>query len=117
MTPTVPGLKTRPPSRTARPEGAKLNKQERELVSYLELHPGSHNLKQVEDVVPGASVAARALARKKMVALRVEPLAIAPHHIHVSYANMCARTPMLRHNCSMIYLCNPMEPKRRNNIY
>lgn len=64
---------------TLRPEGAKLNKSERELVSYLELHPGSHNLQQVEDAVPGASTAARALARKKLVSLRVEPSAIAPH--------------------------------------
>ena len=62
-----------------RPEGAKLNKAERELVSYLELHPGSHNLQQIEEAVPGASTAARALARKKLVSLKVEPSAIAPH--------------------------------------
>ena len=64
---------------TLRPEGAKLNKAERELVSYLELHPGSHNLQQIEEAVPGASTAARALARKKLVSLKVEPSAIAPH--------------------------------------
>ena len=62
-----------------RPEGAKLNKAERELVSYLELHPGSHNLQQIEEAVPGASTAARALARKNLVSLKVEPSAIAPH--------------------------------------
>lgn len=62
-----------------RPEATKLNKSERELVSYLELHPGSHNLQQVEDAVPGASAAARALARKKLVLLKVEPSTIAPH--------------------------------------
>ncbi len=57
---------------TARPDGGKLKKSERELVSYLELHPGSHNLQQIEDAVPGASEAARSLARKSLVSLQVE---------------------------------------------
>jgi primosomal protein N' (replication factor Y) len=59
---------------------AKLNKPERELRAFLELHPGSHNLKELEDAVKGASPAARALARKGVVALRPEtaPLTSAP---------------------------------------
>jgi len=50
----------------------KLPKQERELLSYLELHPGSHNVQQLEEMVKGASPAARALARRGMVKLATE---------------------------------------------
>ena len=63
----------------------KLSKPERELLAFLELHPGSHNLKDLEKLVRNASPAARALARKKLVTLRSEPVAInagtvrAPH--------------------------------------
>ncbi|MGH9630235.1 MAG: replication restart helicase PriA [Bryobacteraceae bacterium] len=58
---------------TARFEnGSKLKKAERELISYLELHPGSHNLQQLEEVMPGASPAARALARRKLLSLKLE---------------------------------------------
>ena len=53
------------------PEG-KLKKAERELLSYLELHPGSHNLAEVDEAVKGASEAARALARRKILVLEVE---------------------------------------------
>jgi primosomal protein N' (replication factor Y) (superfamily II helicase) len=42
----------------------KLPKAERELVAFLSLHPGSHNLGEVEALVKNASAAARALARK-----------------------------------------------------
>ncbi len=56
------------------PEGGKFPKPERELLSYLELHPGSHNLAEVETLVKSASVSARALARKGHVSLRTEPL-------------------------------------------
>lgn len=55
----------------ARPEG-KLKKSERELLSYLELHPGSHNLAEVDQVVKNASEAARSLARRKILSLQVE---------------------------------------------
>ncbi|MFB3776243.1 MAG: primosomal protein N' [Bryobacteraceae bacterium] len=55
-----------------RPEGVKLPKAERELVAYLELHPGSHNLKQVEQSVKNAGTAARALARKGFLAVTEE---------------------------------------------
>ncbi len=51
------------------PEGVKLPKAERELLAYLGLHPGSHNLKQVEQSVKNSSAAARSLARKGLVAL------------------------------------------------
>ena len=58
---------------TSRPEGIKLNKAERELIAYLEIHPGSHNLAEVDALVKNASTAARALARRSLLSLRVEP--------------------------------------------
>lgn len=67
-----------------RPEG-KFRKAERELLAYLDLHPGSHNLGDVEAAVRGAGGAARALARKGVLSLKAErPLtalypARAPH--------------------------------------
>jgi primosomal protein N' (replication factor Y) len=54
----------------------KLNKPERELRAFLELHPGSHNLKELEDMVKHASAAARSLARKGMVSLKPETVAM-----------------------------------------
>ena len=54
----------------------KLNKPERELRAFLELHPGSHNLKELEDAVKHASAAARSLARKGIVSLQPETVAI-----------------------------------------
>jgi primosomal protein N' (replication factor Y) len=56
---------------------AKLNKPERELRAFLELHPGSHNLKDLEGTVRNASMAARALARKGLVSLKPETMAMA----------------------------------------
>ncbi|HVX66925.1 MAG TPA: primosomal protein N' [Bryobacteraceae bacterium] len=50
----------------------KYRKAERELLAYLDLHPGSHNLKDVEEVVKNAGVAARALARRHLLTLRAE---------------------------------------------
>jgi primosomal protein N' (replication factor Y) (superfamily II helicase) len=65
----------------AAPQGkageARLNKPARELVAFLELHPGSHNLKEVEGAVKNASVAGRSLARIGVVALTPERAAIA----------------------------------------
>jgi primosomal protein N' (replication factor Y) len=55
----------------------KLNKAERELRAFLELHPGSHNLKEVEAAVKNASTAARSLARQGAVTLKPEIAAIA----------------------------------------
>ncbi|HEX8985656.1 MAG TPA: primosomal protein N' [Bryobacteraceae bacterium] len=51
----------------------KLPKPERELCAFLELHPGSHNLKDLEGTLRNASTAARSLARKGLVTLRPEP--------------------------------------------
>jgi primosomal protein N' (replication factor Y) len=53
----------------------KLPKAERELLSYLELHPGSHNVGDLEALVAKASTAARSLARRNLVKLTVEPMA------------------------------------------
>jgi primosomal protein N' (replication factor Y) (superfamily II helicase) len=64
---------------TARPEGVKLKKSERELVSFLELHPGSHKLAEVDALIRGASEAARSLARRKLVSLKVEPASAMPY--------------------------------------
>ncbi len=55
-----------------RPAGAKLKKAERELVAFLELYPGSHNLGELEGKVKNASKAARSLARRGLLSLRVE---------------------------------------------
>jgi primosomal protein N' (replication factor Y) len=53
--------------------GQKLSKPQRELIAYLELHPGAHNLAELEAAVRNASQAARALARKGLVSLKFEP--------------------------------------------
>ena len=52
----------------------KFPKPERELLAYLHLHPGSHNLAEVETLVKSASVSARALARKGVVSIQTEPI-------------------------------------------
>jgi primosomal protein N' (replication factor Y) len=52
----------------------KLTRSERELRAFLELHPGSHNLKDLETKVKGASSAARSLARKGLATLYPEPV-------------------------------------------
>ena len=64
----------------------KLNKPERELRAFLELHPGSHNLKELEDPVRNASIAARSLARKGIVSLKPESLAISTGPVSVRHA-------------------------------
>jgi len=56
----------------------KLTKTERELLAYLELHPGSHNLTDLELAVAKASPAARSLARRKLVRLTQEPVTTSP---------------------------------------
>jgi primosomal protein N' (replication factor Y) len=73
-----------------RPADEKLTKSERELVSYLELHPGSHNLAKLEQRWKNASTAARALARRSLIALTPEATApsgfgaTAPHRLNTS---------------------------------
>jgi primosomal protein N' (replication factor Y) len=70
----------------------KLTKRERELHAFLELHPGTHNLEQLEALVKGASQAARSLARRKLVQLDPEspagmfasaapPRTLSPHQL------------------------------------
>lgn len=72
-----------------RPPGAgKFAKHERELLAYLELHPGSVNLAELEGKVLRASEAARSLARRGVVTLRTEPVRMlsgpvrAPHQLN-----------------------------------
>jgi primosomal protein N' (replication factor Y) len=71
-----------------RPTLEKLVKAERELLSYLELHPGTHNVGDLEELVSKASTAARALARRDLVKLTLEPVAAsqfpfrAPHELN-----------------------------------
>jgi primosomal protein N' (replication factor Y) (superfamily II helicase) len=60
-----------------RAKDAKLNKSARELLAFLELHPGSHNLKDVEIAVKNASIAGRSLARIGVVTLMPETAAVA----------------------------------------
>ena len=62
----------------ARPEGVKLPKAERELLAYLELHPGTHNLKEIEAAVKNAGAAARSLARKGYLTIVEERPAVTP---------------------------------------
>lgn len=85
----APSAKLRIAPAEGKPEG-KLPKAERELLAYLALHPGSHNLSDVEAQVHNASTAARSLARKKLVTLTAEPLPItaapprAPHELNAA---------------------------------
>jgi primosomal protein N' (replication factor Y) (superfamily II helicase) len=71
-----------------RPGNEKLPKVERELLSYLELHPGSHNVAELEQTVPKASTASRALARMDLVKLTLEAVGTsqfpfrAPHELN-----------------------------------
>jgi primosomal protein N' (replication factor Y) len=70
----------RAPSEHLRVEGMphdqppKLPKAERELLAFLDLHPGSHNLAQLESTVNNASQAARSLGRRNLVSITREPL-------------------------------------------
>jgi primosomal protein N' (replication factor Y) len=70
--PRVSASDTEPRAPASGTSNAKLPKPERELVAYLDLHPGSHNLKEVESAVKHASTAARSLARKGLVSLTIE---------------------------------------------
>jgi len=65
---------------TGRPPEQKFKKAERELLAYLELHPGSHNLKDLEAVIHNAGEAARALARQDILTLRTELPPISTQH-------------------------------------
>ena len=61
------------------PGGVKLKKVERELLSYLDLHPGSHNLKELDKTIAGAGEAARSLGRRNLLNITTEqPTGFAP---------------------------------------
>jgi primosomal protein N' (replication factor Y) (superfamily II helicase) len=70
----------------------KLPKSERELRAFLELHPGSHNLKELEGTVKDASAAARSLARKKVVSLKPERTPVNAGPIRTRHALNDAQT-------------------------
>ena len=63
---------------SGRPTDVKLKKAERELVAYLELYPGSHNLGQLEEKVRNASKAARSMARRGLLNLVLEGPVVRP---------------------------------------
>jgi len=58
------------------------------LKAFLELHPGSHNLKDLESMLAHSSTAARSLARKGVVTLTAETIGVtagavrAPHTLN-----------------------------------
>jgi len=52
----------------------KLSKSERELLAFLELHPGPHNLAQIAATVPRASEAARSLGRRGLIKIGLESI-------------------------------------------
>jgi primosomal protein N' (replication factor Y) len=62
---------------TRPPVSLKLKKSQRELLAFLELHPGPHNLAQLGAKVKKASEAARALARQQLIKLQMEEM-VAP---------------------------------------
>jgi primosomal protein N' (replication factor Y) len=68
------------------PQPGKLPKWERELLAFLELHPGSHGLADLESMVANASRSARALARKALVTLTLEPMHAATGPIRAPHA-------------------------------
>ncbi len=58
----------------------KLKKSERELLAFLELHPGQHNVAELGEKVKRASEAARALARRELIKLETKAL-----HVHSGF--------------------------------
>ena len=88
----APSAKLRIALTAAEPAG-KTPKAERELLAYLSLHPGTHNLAELEPLVHNASQAARSLARKQAVTLTAEPVEIraapirAPHELNSAQRN------------------------------
>lgn len=68
----------------------KLPKREREVLAYLELHPGQHVLNQLEGQIKGAATAARALARKQLISIALiqpsvsQAMARPPHQLNTS---------------------------------
>ena len=79
---TEPRASARGVGKAAPVKAGAIPKAERELLSYLELHPGTHNLAELEPAIAKASTAARSLARRSLVKLTLEavhsPTAIDP---------------------------------------
>ena len=88
----APAAKLRVEATDKEAEG-KLPKPERELLAYLALHPGSHNLGEIEELVKNAGTAARSLGRKGLLRLTPERVEIrsapirAPHDLNVTQRN------------------------------
>ena len=53
------------------PDSVKLKKAERELLAFLELHPGPHNLGELGAAVKNASEAARSLVKRELIKLEI----------------------------------------------
>ncbi len=66
----VEGIEPPPPLEL---DGRKLPKAEREVLSFVALHPGEHALNELEAVVKNASTAARSLARRGLLRSRPRP--------------------------------------------
>jgi primosomal protein N' (replication factor Y) len=58
------------------PDEIKLKRAERELLAFLELHPGPHNLAELNGSVKAASDAARSLARRELIRLTPEDMPV-----------------------------------------
>src|SRR6185437_12540475 len=50
-------------------EGVKLRKPERELLAFLELHPGAHNVAELSETLKNAARSARVLSEQQLVRL------------------------------------------------
>jgi primosomal protein N' (replication factor Y) len=58
--------------------GGKLRKPERELLAFLELHPGAHNLAELGETLKNAARSARVLAEQQLIRLELERPSAAP---------------------------------------
>ncbi|MCS7313902.1 MAG: primosomal protein N' [Bryobacterales bacterium] len=106
-----------------RPEG-KFRRSERELLAYLELHPGSHNLRELEQRLRHAGSAARALARRGLVRISMErPLATdaperPPHVLNLhQQAAFDAIRAVLREKQFRVFLLQGVTGSGKTEVY